>query len=146
MANHVSQDVLSEMFCETMKIRVAFCTLSRCVSISRYLSMCLFNLFYYGTHDIRPTWLTETSYRDDPCWQDEAGCIQVFNVHQSTIARTDKWLVTKPLRNSKISAEQIQHELRGRNTRMSARIVRTWLKTAGLKSCRPFKGIILTPE
>lgn len=93
-----------------------------------------------------------------------------FNVHKSTITRlaqryaatnsvadrprpgqprktdqrTDRWIVSKMLRNRKLTATKIQEDLRRRHIRVSSRLVRNRLKAAGLKCHRPFKGIVLT--
>lgn len=64
---------------------------------------------------------------------------------RKTDVRTDRWIVTKVLRNRKVTANTIQAELRTRmNVNVSSRLVRNRLKAAGLKSRRPFKGIVLT--
>lgn len=62
---------------------------------------------------------------------------------RKTDARTDRWIVSKVLRNRKIQSPDIQRELSQRHIRVSSRLIRNRLKSAGLKSRRPYKGIVL---
>ena len=65
---------------------------------------------------------------------------------RKTDQRTDRWMVTKVLRNRALTSDKIQAELQGQQVTVSSRLVRNRLKTAGLKNRRPFRGIILTPR
>ena len=63
---------------------------------------------------------------------------------RKTTPADDRRMVLKTLRNRRLSARQIAEDLRRRHIIISAASVRRRLRRGGLKSCRPFKGLVLT--
>ena len=175
MSNHVFWDVLSEVFCEPWKIRVALCTLNMTVNVSVSVSIC--HCFY------SPSLIMGHMTLDQ--WNRAIGMIQagrvqqdvaqVFSIHQSTIssmirkfcvtkcqrftearstkareprktdARTNRWIVTKTLRNRKISVQQIKCKLRWRNIRVSSCLARNQLKNSRPEKLQIFQRHCVDP-
>ena len=65
---------------------------------------------------------------------------------RKTSRQDDRSIRLRVLRNRFVSARQLQYDLRrDRNVRLSVQAIRNRIKVAGLKSYRPYKGLILTP-
>ena len=65
---------------------------------------------------------------------------------RKTTHQDDRSIRLRVLRKRKISAKQLQYELRrNRNVMVSVQTVRNRIRRAGLKSYRPYKGLVLSP-
>jgi len=65
---------------------------------------------------------------------------------RKSTAQDDRSITLRVLRNRKITARKLQQDLRRvRNVRLSTATIRRRIKAAGLKSYRPYRGLVLTP-